>query len=899
MQLYGIRHHGPGSARSLLRALTEQQPDCVLIEGPTDAEKLLAHAAHTDMVPPVAMLVYNPKNLRQASFFPFAEFSPEWQAILFALKNKIPVRFMDLPMSLSFGLKEETAQLSLDLPESQPDSVHDISNFKLLSPQARSNFELDDPFTEIAKLAGYTDPERWWEACFERTSTNHEPQEASEIFSVILELMTALRAEKAGPETGETLLREAYMRQTIRAAQKEGFQNIAVVCGAWHTPALHICTPELRSGKSAEQSSAVQARADATLSTPELRSGKAAEHSSAVQARTDATLSTPELRSGKAAEHSSAVQARADATLSTPELRSGKAAERSSAVQARADATISTAELRSGKAAERSSAVQAKSDAALLKGLKKVKTETTWIPWSFDRLSTQSGYGAGVQAPAWYRILWEHTAFEPPEPGNRSQLQTSNFKPQTSNASTVVWLTSAAQLLRAQDIETSSASVIEAVRLAEALATMRRTLQPGIEELCEAAVAVMGKGMEKPLELLDAQLVIGDVLGAVPASLPVPPLKADFEAQARSCRLDRSTTDKKLELDLRDAPDLRKSILLHRVDLFGIHWGKILEVGAGKQGRFHEHWSLKWLPDYEIRLIEAGAWGNTVESAALHRTLRQVGEAEKLIQLTTLLGAVLKADLPAAMPALLQKLQSVGVLSTDALLLIEAVPPLAEALRYGQARRIRLDLVEQLLEQLIPRLCLQLPIVCAGVNEDVAEDIQKKMLGLNRALGILQSPEYDAYWHRALQSISQSDSAAPLLAGLSTRLLFDKKLETATQTGDVMHFRLSTAQSPAVAAEWLEGFLHGSSLLLLHHPALWNILDTWVRDLEGDAFQGLLPLLRRTFSRFPPPERGKMLDLAKMGGRQGVAVEEEDVAVEEWDAVRAKPVFDLLQRLLG
>ena len=824
MQLYGIRHHGPGSARSLLRALTEQQPDCVLIEGPTDAEKLLAHAAHTDMVPPVAMLVYNPKNLRQASFFPFAEFSPEWQAILFALKNKIPVRFMDLPMSLSFGLKEETAQLSLDLPESQPDSVHDISNFKLLSPQARSNFELDDPFTEIAKLAGYTDPERWWEACFERTSTNHEPQEASEIFSVILELMTALRAEKAGPETGETLLREAYMRQTIRAAQKEGFQNIAVVCGAWHTPALHICTPELRSGKSAEQSSAVQARADAT---------------------------------------------------------------------------ISTAELRSGKAAERSSAVQAKSDAALLKGLKKVKTETTWIPWSFDRLSTQSGYGAGVQAPAWYRILWEHTAFEPPEPGNRSQLQTSNFKPQTSNASTVVWLTSAAQLLRAQDIETSSASVIEAVRLAEALATMRRTLQPGIEELCEAAVAVMGKGMEKPLELLDAQLVIGDVLGAVPASLPVPPLKADFEAQARSCRLDRSTTDKKLELDLRDAPDLRKSILLHRVDLFGIHWGKILEVGAGKQGRFHEHWSLKWLPDYEIRLIEAGAWGNTVESAALHRTLRQVGEAEKLIQLTTLLGAVLKADLPAAMPALLQKLQSVGVLSTDALLLIEAVPPLAEALRYGQARRIRLDLVEQLLEQLIPRLCLQLPIVCAGVNEDVAEDIQKKMLGLNRALGILQSPEYDAYWHRALQSISQSDSAAPLLAGLSTRLLFDKKLETATQTGDVMHFRLSTAQSPAVAAEWLEGFLHGSSLLLLHHPALWNILDTWVRDLEGDAFQGLLPLLRRTFSRFPPPERGKMLDLAKMGGRQGVAVEEEDVAVEEWDAVRAKPVFDLLQRLLG
>ena len=30
------------------------------------------------------------------------------------------------------------------------------------------------------------------------------------------------------------------MRQTIRAAQQEGFERIAVVCGAWHAPALAI-----------------------------------------------------------------------------------------------------------------------------------------------------------------------------------------------------------------------------------------------------------------------------------------------------------------------------------------------------------------------------------------------------------------------------------------------------------------------------------------------------------------------------------------------------------------------------------------------------------------------------------------------------------------------------------
>ena len=34
VHLFGIRHHGPGCARSLLRALDELRPDCILIEGP-------------------------------------------------------------------------------------------------------------------------------------------------------------------------------------------------------------------------------------------------------------------------------------------------------------------------------------------------------------------------------------------------------------------------------------------------------------------------------------------------------------------------------------------------------------------------------------------------------------------------------------------------------------------------------------------------------------------------------------------------------------------------------------------------------------------------------------------------------------------------------------------------
>src|SRR5205814_3110337 len=97
--IFGIRHHGPGSARSLREALEALQPDCLLVEGPPDASDVLPLLAHPDMQPPVALLVYRPDQPLRAAFYPFAVFSPEWQAIRYGLARGIPVRFMDLPQA--------------------------------------------------------------------------------------------------------------------------------------------------------------------------------------------------------------------------------------------------------------------------------------------------------------------------------------------------------------------------------------------------------------------------------------------------------------------------------------------------------------------------------------------------------------------------------------------------------------------------------------------------------------------------------------------------------------------------------------------------------------------------------------------------------------------------------
>ncbi|MBL7797588.1 MAG: hypothetical protein JNJ90_13915 [Saprospiraceae bacterium] len=780
-RILGIRHHGPGSARSLLAELERNPLDLILIEGPPDAEALLPAVADPAMQPPVALLVYNPKNLRQASFFPFAEFSPEWQAILFGLRHGIPIRFMDLPMSLTFALRPDEdapAQLALEM-------------FQSTDPAAA------DPFGEIARLAGYSDPERWWEAMFERragdgereivgatlvvvqgatdpgsigtpssrattrVAPTEEDNERDSVFAVVLDLMRALRESKAAggfSESRETLLREAYMRQSIRQAEKEGFQNIAVVCGAWHGPAL------------------------------------------------------------------------ADVGVSKPAT-----------------------------------------DAALLKGLKKVKTEATWIPWSFDRLANQSGYGAGVLAPAWYREIW------------------------AGDSELVRWFSKAAQLLRREDLGApSSAHIIEAIRLADALAALRQTALPGIEELREAAVTVLCEGAEAAYRIIEQELVVGDVLGAVPDSVPVVPLRADFEAQVRSARLKISTGEQSLALDLREEAHLRKSRLLHRLDLLRIPWGKTEAVSGRKEGGFHEHWTLSWLPDYEIRLIEAGAWGNTVESAAARLAQRRIRDTEHLPDLVTLLDAVLKADLPAALPPLLGKLRSVGALAQDALALADTLLPLVQVLRYGHARRMDLPAIEQLLEQIAPRVCIALPAACMGINEEAAAEVLKRVLATNRALHLWRPEAFAGLWQQALAQIA--GSGVPILAGVGTRLLFEQKAKTAGETAVAMRYRLSHAQPPMEAAQWLEGFLHGSGLLLLHQPVLWQILDDWVRGVPEPDFPELLPLLRRTFSRFSGPEREKMLDLA----RSGSAPREANYAEKEnWDEGRAALVRPLLGLILS
>src|SRR3954464_13004285 len=102
-RLYGIRHHGPGSARAVVAELDRQRPDILLVEGPPEADDLVRGGADEGREPPVALLGYLAEDPRRAAFWPFAVFSPEWQAIRWAVDHGVPVHFFDLPYGYRAG----------------------------------------------------------------------------------------------------------------------------------------------------------------------------------------------------------------------------------------------------------------------------------------------------------------------------------------------------------------------------------------------------------------------------------------------------------------------------------------------------------------------------------------------------------------------------------------------------------------------------------------------------------------------------------------------------------------------------------------------------------------------------------------------------------------------------
>lgn len=738
-RVFGIRHHGPGSARSLRHALEEFAPDAILIEGPADADPLVGFVAADTMTPPVALLAYVPDSPARAAFWPFAVFSPEWQAMRYGVDHAVPVRFCDLPAAHVLAADDD----------------------------ARGGGS--DPLAALAAAAGYDDAERWWDAVVESV-----PDSAA--FEAITEAMAALREDAPHPTDTEppietsspptdaartgaeppadapdltpapptttgfelpasadrddpalarllvdqhTLIREAHMRQVMRQVLKGGAKRLAVVCGAWHAPAL--IEPL-----------------------------------------------------GPAA----------------PDMR-------------------------------------------LLKGLPKTKAALTWVPWTHSRLAAGSGYGAGVTSPGWYHHLFTETE----RPVAR-------------------WLTKVAGVLRKHDLPVSSAHIIEAVRLANTLAALRGRPLPGLSEVTEAVRAVMCGGDETVLRLVVDELVVGETLGGVPEDTPTVPLAADLRARSKTLRLKQEALARTIDLDLRKERDVARSHLLHRLRLLGIDWGVPSTGEVRSTGTFRETWTLRWEPEFEVRIVEAAVWGTTLRTAAETKILDTAGrDGVTVTALADALELALLADLGGATEGLITTLDAAAALDHDVTHLLGALPGLTRTLRYGDVRGTDTKALAHVADGLLVRICAGLPGAVTGLDTDAAQALRTQIDAAHSAISTRDDEHATTEWLATLQRIADRDDVHGAIGGRAVRLLCDAERIDDADSARRLAAALSIGNTPATKAAWIDGFLGGRGLLLVHDRELLRRIDEWLRDLNDDQFVATLPLLRRTFGSFESGER--------------------------------------------
>lgn len=740
VKFFGVRHLSPAAAFHLRRALDDAQPSVILLEGPSDLNDQMPWLCDPRTQYPVAIMAYTLTPPVRSILYPFAVYSPEIQAILWAHEHGVPCRFMDLPSGTFLAFDEKET----DAPASDNGS---------------QSHTTESVYRQLEKLTG-EEHDAFWERHFEQSD---DYQAACAAFGRELRRSTVDDARR----TAENALREACMKRVIQDTLDSGIPagKIFCVCGAYHVEGLRNCVPM-----------------------------------------------TDEERDALPSAESSA----------------------------------------------------------------------TLMPYSYYRLTTRSGYGAGNQAPAYFGLLWDCL--------NGEGLESAAGR----------YLVELAAAHRKAGNIVSSAEVIEALRLAEALAALRGSRFPVLRDLQDGAVATMGHGQYGELALAFADVNIGKTIGFLPEGVSRTSVQEDFYRQLKALKLEKYRVHEiqPLDLDLRenlrvkskDAAllDLRRSFFLHRLRVLGIHFASS-RVSRQERANWGEYWDLRWTPEMEIEVVEASLLGDTVEGAgdfALREAAEQaasIDEAAEVFQNAFLCG------MPSAATHALRALQRISV-DTAALTAVAATAEkLSLVIRYGDLRQFDPSPVIPLLEQLFLRACLTLEDSCR-CDAKAAIEITRAMDRLN-ALPLHHDWLDDTRWLSLLETISDRDDLNTRCSGFAMAILLERGTADETLLQREVARRLSPGVPAELGAGWFEGLAAKNRYALITRLSLWRQLSDYLDELDDDAFKRALVFLRRAFADFSPNEKSDIAEnLGEIWGvnpTQAAEVmmnqptEEEQAALEE------------------
>ncbi len=454
--------------------------------------------------------------------------------------------------------------------------------------------------------------------------------------------------------------------------------------------------------------------------------------------------------------------------------------------------------------------------------------ELVVIPYSFPRLSEQSGYGAGNRAPQFYQEVWEFGTLE---------------------MAACAALTRMVGQMKHQGDMASHADAIEAFRLAKVLAYIRSKAQPGVDEVTDACITLFGHGDARRVSAPLRRVLIGERVGRVPPHGQRWPLQAEFHTLAHQLGIPIKDEGADIRLNLAEPHAVQQSIFLHRLAVAGIPFAQYRGGEAATyqhMGCLREHWWVSWTPLTDAALAEAVRYGNTLREVACNSIRPKLALRDSLEEVSRAILEAVLCDLPELYDEALAALEEASVRDSDFVRLSQATYQVASMIEYSVSRSVRREVFEPLLRRLYIRACVHLP-ASARCGDEEARAVGHGMRLLDdlaRRLADLDA----SHWIRSLRDTTFAEGTHPYLQGIGLGLLIIGSAEEEPSLLLLARRALSPGNPPHHATQFIEGLLQANPGVVVRSRPIVRWLHQFVLSIPRDHLIQALPMLRRAFA---------------------------------------------------
>lgn len=522
-----------------------------------------------------------------------------------------------------------------------------------------------------------------------------------------------------------------------------------------------------------------------------------------------------------------------------------------------------------------------------VKDLPKLEAKKTLMPYSYYKLSTYSNYGAGNKAPGYYEFLWKGF--------NKGDIFYATF----------IYLSKIAEYQRKTGNMVSSAQIIEAVQLAVSLANIHDSKIPTLKDIQDAAITCMAHGSYAELVMAMANVEVGKKIGKIPQEAIQTSIQSDFYNLLKELKLEKyqSLSATELRLDLREKlrvqtekaalMDLNRSYFLHKLRVLKISFAKLIEKNQ-ENTTWAEDWVLQWSPETEIEIVETILKGDTIEFATAFELMQRIDNSSSLSQMAEVVKDAFYCGMPKALEKAFQALQNCisGDIPIDEI--ARTMSTLSMMLRYGDIRKLNMEVLIPILEQLFLRVCLMLPAESACDNE-AATTLSESIVLLHN---VVENHDFldRERWYDILLELATRDDLNTKISGLAMAILLESGKVDNDTLGQEVERRLSKGIPAELGATWFEGLSMKNHYTLIARLGLWEKLQNYISDLDEEEFKRALLFLRRAFADFTSNEKHDIAEnIAEIWGLNKYevsAVVNKDLEKDEKEIVSKLEEFD-------